>query len=417
MSAISSTRDERERRQPRPGGDTASLSGAVAAVPGARMESALDSPRRARGESAPTPLVSILIPAFNAEKWIGESIRSALSQTWKRTEIIVVDDGSSDRTLATARQFEPQGVQVAVQKNQGAAAARNKAFSLSRGDYIQWLDADDLLAPDKVGRQMELVQQGLGKRMLLSSPWASFMFRASRARFIPSPLWCDLSPVEWLLRKMGQNLYMQTSTWLVSRELTEAAGPWDIRLLGDDDGEYFCRVLLASEGVRFAPGGGVYYRTFRSDSLSYIGVSAKKIAAHWLSMQLHIRYLLSLEDSPRTRAACLRFLRNSLIYFYPDTPEIVSKAEEIAIQLGQELGLPSLAWKYSWIRTLFGWRVAKSVQRVSRKFRWSLARISDQALFHIETLKRSRRVSNWQPTSYELSPSVSRDFRRPPALP
>src|SRR6266850_5014325 len=96
------------------------------------------------------PLVSILIPAFNSEKWIADTLRSAIAQTWQRKEIIVVDDGSCDETLAIARQIEVEKVCVVTQKNQGAAAARNKAFSLSQGDYIQWLDAYDLLAPDKI---------------------------------------------------------------------------------------------------------------------------------------------------------------------------------------------------------------------------------------------------------------------------
>ena len=78
-------------------------------------------------------------------------------------------------------------------------------------------------------------------------------YRTERARFIPTSLWQDLTPVEWLLRKMGEDQHMQTATWLTSRELAEAAGSWDTRLLSDDDGEYFCRVLLASEGSRFVP--------------------------------------------------------------------------------------------------------------------------------------------------------------------
>lgn len=334
-------------------------------------------------------MVSILIPAHNAEKWISDAIRSAIAQTWPRTEIIVVDDGSTDRTFALARQFETQNVRVVRQKHQGAAAARNRAFAISRGDYIQWLDADDLLGPEKLTRQMEIVQQGLSKRTLLSSPWAAFMFRPDAARFIPSPLWCDLSPLEWLLRKMGQNVYMQTATWLVSRELTEAAGLWDVRLLGDDDGEYFCRVLLASDGVRFVPEARVYYRTPRSESLSRIGASSRKVAAQWLSMQLHIQYLRSLEDSARTRAACLQFLRDYLIYFYPEYPEIISHAEKIATELGESLTAPNLSWKYSWIRAIFGWRIAKSVQRGSTKLRWSLVRHFDKLLFEFEHLLHS----------------------------
>src|SRR5438093_3355190 len=105
------------------------------------------------------PLVSILIPAYNAERWIAETMRSALRQTWPNKEILVVDDGSTDQTLRIARQFPSKAISVVSQKNQGAAAARNKAFDLCQGDYVQWLDADDLLSPDKIAKQMEAAEQ------------------------------------------------------------------------------------------------------------------------------------------------------------------------------------------------------------------------------------------------------------------
>ncbi len=328
-------------------------------------------------------LVSILIPAYNAQQWIGDSLRSAIAQTWRQKEIIVVDDGSTDGTLAVARQFASDSVRVFTQKNAGASAARNKAFSLSRGDYIQWLDADDLLAPDKISRQMEALDECPGKRLLLSSAWGRFLYRYYRADFIPTPLWCDLAPAEWLVRKMGQNLHMQTATWLVSRELTEAAGPWDTRLFVDDDGEYFCRVLLASEGVRFVPDAKVYYRAAGVTSLSYVGRSHRKLEAQWRSMELHIGYLRSLEESERVRAACVKYLQNWLHHFYPERLDLVERAEQMARSLGGELGVPTLSWKYSWIEALFGWHLAKRAQVFLPAVRWSLERYIDKALFLI----------------------------------
>jgi PST family polysaccharide transporter len=330
------------------------------------------------------PLVSILIPAFNAQEWIADTLRSALAQTWKRTEIIVVDDGSSDQTYAIALQFKPLGVMVVRQENQGACAARNNALSLSHGDYIQWLDSDDLLAPDKIARQMEVVMQGVDRKTLLSCKWARFMYRKRCAQLIPTALWCDLTPVEWLLRKMDQNIYMQTATWLVSRELTDAAGQWNTKLTEDDDGEYFCRVLLASNGVRFVPDAMVYYRSFGFDSLSYIGRSPSKLESHWLSMRLHIRHLRSLEESQRVHAACLRYLRTSLVYFYPERLDIVSQAEQMAMEFGERLGAPVLSWKYSWIEKVFGWGIAKPAQRYLRKLHWSVEKRRDRLLFHFE---------------------------------
>src|SRR5215472_9763397 len=103
------------------------------------------------------PLVSILIPAYNAEKTIGETLRSALAQSWRNKEIIVVNDGSRDRTLEAAQGFASKELAVFSVENQGAAAARNHAFRLSQGDYVQYLDADDLLAPDKIERQLAAV--------------------------------------------------------------------------------------------------------------------------------------------------------------------------------------------------------------------------------------------------------------------
>jgi O-antigen/teichoic acid export membrane protein/glycosyltransferase involved in cell wall biosynthesis len=338
-------------------------------------------------DSAPRnkPRVSILIPAYNSEEWIADTLRCALAQTWEPKEIIVVDDGSLDRTLAIAREFESSSVRVVTQRNQGAAAARNTAYALSSGDYIQWLDADDLLAPDKVSKQMELVEAGEGVRTLLSSSFALFKYRFYRAQFVPGPLWCDLSSVEWLIRKLGLNTYMQTATWLVSRELTEAAGPWDTSLLGDDDGEYFCRVLLASDGVRFVPDSKVFYRAPWVGTLSYLGRQQWKLKAHWHSMELHIRYLRSLEDSERVQRACVRYLENCLVYFYPEMPEVVEAAQTLAHSFGSELKLPRLSWKYSWIRKLAGWRCAKRAQILVPRLRWAVMKMWEKTMFIVET--------------------------------
>jgi glycosyltransferase involved in cell wall biosynthesis len=327
------------------------------------------------------PLVSILVPAYNAEEWIADSLKSAIAQTWPNKEIIVIDDGSKDGTLAVARQFASPEVTVISQKNQGAAAARNTAFAASKGDYIQWLDADDLLAPDKIATQMAVAQLSNSSRTLVSSAWGRFMYRYSRAEFVPSALWADLTPAEWLLRKMENNLHMQTATWLVSRELTNAAGPWNTRLLGDDDGEYFCRVLLQSDGVRFVPESKVFYRMAGPSSLSYIGRSDKKMDAQLHSMRLHVGYLRSLDDSARAHAAAVKYLQNWVVNFYPERLDLVEQTQQMAAELGGQVVEPRLSWKYSWIRALFGGVWAKRAQVKLRQIKWSLVRRLDKALY------------------------------------
>jgi len=331
------------------------------------------------------PLVSILIPAYNAERWIGDSIQSAIRQTWPRKEIIIVDDGSRDGTVEVARQVASPEVTIVSVKNQGAAAARNHALQISRGDYIQWLDADDLLAPDKIERQLGALRSGDSRRILLSSAWAPFYYRTRNARLVRTSLCEDLSPVEWLLRKMGENLHMQTATWLTSRELVEAAGPWDTRLLSDDDGEYFCRVLLKSEGTRFVQDTGTFYRvTSGGGRLSQVGDDRKKVAL-LLSMQLHVRYLRSLEDSERVRTACLTYLRNWYLNFYPERPDLVAELQDLAKQLQGHLEEPRLRWKYAWIKPLLGWKAAKWAQAALPQIKSSCIRTCDKAIYRLET--------------------------------
>lgn len=308
------------------------------------------------------PLVSILIPAYNADKWIAESIRSALAQTWPNKEIVIVDDGSKDQTLAVARQFASNSVTIVTQPNQGASAARNTAYSLCHGDYIQWLDADDLLAPCKIEKQMDMAMHYGNKRTLFSAPWAHFYYRHNKARFSPTGLWDDLDPVEWLIRKMRDGLHMQTATWLVSRDLTEAAGSWNTRLLYDDDGEYFCRVKLRCNGIKFVREARVFYRQVCCNRVSHVGRSNPKLEAQWASMQLHIRYLLSLEDSERTRAACVKYLQRYLQYFAPERVDLANELRARAISLGGRLNKPKLSWKYVPVQKIFGLSFAKELQ-------------------------------------------------------
>ena len=341
------------------------------------------------------PLVSILIPAFNSEAWIADTIKSAIAQTWPRKEIIVIDDGSTDQTLAVARRFASKEIAVVTQKNQGAAAARNHALSLCQGDYIQWLDADDLLSPDKVAKQMEASEECQNTRTLFSSGWGYFAYRTDWAEFSPTSLWCDLSPAEWLLRKLRENLHMQTATWLTSRELTKAAGAWDVRLLGDDDGEYFCRVILASDGIRFVPGAKIFYRITPSTRLSHIGQSDKKKDAQLLSMQLHVKYIRSLEESERVRTACVTYLGNWMINFYPERPDIVQELERLAVSLGGRLEVPRLRWKYAWIKPLFGWGPAKYAQLVLPQLKANLLRSWEKIMYKFEKSSRGG-ISRWK---------------------
>lgn len=177
---------------------------------------------------------------------------------------------------------------------------------------------------------------------------------------------------------------MQTASWLVSRDLTEAAGPWNTRLLGDDDGEYFSRVVRLSDGITCVPRAKTFYRRVTSARLSHVGLSNSKLDAHFLAMQLQIHNIRSLEDSPRVRCACLAFLQRYMIYFYPERLDVVKQLEQLAADLGGYVNVPKLSWKYAWIQKVFGWTAAKRAQVVYNQAKSSLMRSWDGTLLRLK---------------------------------
>jgi glycosyltransferase involved in cell wall biosynthesis len=307
------------------------------------------------------PLVSILIPAYNADAWIAATIESAIQQTWRHLEVIVVDDGSSDRTIEIAQTFAGDLVQVLTQPNQGAAAARNHALRHAQGDFIQFLDADDLLAPDKIEQQVKLLQT-VAPNCLASGAWSRFYQHPREATFTLDALWQDLSPVDWLIQAWQDNLMMHPAAWLVPRSVIDAVGSWDESLSLNDDGEYFCRVILASEGVKFCGQAKSYYRSGISGSLS----DRKSDAAYqsaYKAIELCTKHLLQAESTPRSRAIGAILFQRFIYETYPAVAEFRHQAEQQVQLLGGCVLAPSGSSTFQKLTKIFGWRMAKQIQQ------------------------------------------------------
>lgn len=107
-------------------------------------------------------LVSIIMPAYNAEKFITDSIQSVLSQTYKKFELIVIDDCSLDRTVQLVQNYAEQDKRIVLvqhKKNQGVAEARNTGLNLAKGDFIAFLDSDDKWVEDKLEKQLAVLKE------------------------------------------------------------------------------------------------------------------------------------------------------------------------------------------------------------------------------------------------------------------
>jgi glycosyltransferase involved in cell wall biosynthesis len=309
------------------------------------------------------PLVSILIPAYNAARWIGETLDSALGQTWPNTEIIVVDDGSRDKTAAVAECYASRAVKIVRQENLGAAAARNRAVAESQGHFIQYLDADDLLSPDKIERQMRRLREE--PACVASGEWARFFQAPRTAIFRAEQVWRDLAPTAWLIESWtGGGPMMQPGIWLVPRSVALKAGPWDDRLSLIDDFEYGTRMLLASDGVRFCSGARLYYRSGNPESLA-----SRRSPAAWrsalLSMQLGTRALLESISTDDARRACADVFQTLAFDAYLEDDEIASAAGRCADELGGSRLRMTGGRLFNAMERTIGWQRAKRVQRVA----------------------------------------------------
>lgn len=284
--------------------------------------------------------VSILIPLFNAERYIAETINSALMQTWKNKEIIIVDDGSTDESYKIAKQFESKIVKVYSQENKGASSARNKAFKLSSGYYIQYLDADDLLSPTKIETQMNLFEL-FGDEVVVFCHWDRFRYEITEAKF-PNLLtnhdWTN--PIDCLVNFWKGNGMTALHCWLSPRKLIEKAGHWNENLSLNDDGEFFSRVLLNANSIKFCDNAFVYYRSDILNSLSQ-SKSENKARSLLLSYKHYENNILQKEDSLKIRKVLLLNYSSFVYQYYPKFPDLISEAYFYANSLGFKKLLPT----------------------------------------------------------------------------
>ena len=100
-------------------------------------------------------LISVIIPAYNHAKYLSEAIQSVLNQTYQNFEILIVDDGSTDNTRQVVQNYTDQRIKYIYQENRGLAASRNAGLRVTQGEYVAFLDADDIFLPHKLEVQLD----------------------------------------------------------------------------------------------------------------------------------------------------------------------------------------------------------------------------------------------------------------------
>jgi glycosyltransferase involved in cell wall biosynthesis len=309
------------------------------------------------------PLVSVVIPCRNGAAWLGDAIESCLGQSWQDLEIIVVDDASTDGSRDVARRYCDRGIIALDSPRRGASAARNSGLEQATGDFIQFLDADDVLDGDKIRVQIERLA-GAPVGAIASGAWARFRVRPNEVVFTAEPVWRDFSaPEEFLIASWLGGGMMANFAWLSPRSVLERAGPWDETLSLVDDGEYFCRVLLAASAVLFSGQARGFYRSAAAPGLSRRRDRAALLSA-FTAIDQSCRRLLERGNSLAAKKACATQYQRFAYDAYPDARDLVARAERCVTELGGSELRPGGGRAFQLLAQGFGWKFGKHCQRV-----------------------------------------------------
>lgn len=301
------------------------------------------------------PLISVIIPCFNAARWLGDTLRCVADQTYRNLEIIAIDDGSSDHTWAILEAFNDPRLRPSRHSNRGAALTRNAGLEKCKGDFIQFLDADDLMSPNKIEVQLKAAQQD--RSLITGARWGRFRTRIDDV--VWAPAWDPpvQRSVDWLVRQCKPGDMLPPLGWLVPREICKAAGPWNPKAGINDDGEYFTRVLLRATRVVQVHEACVYYRS------GIEGYSQRTDLWAWESVlnsyELCAKHLLEAESSLRVKEAIAFRLLGFQYLSYPRFPQLVERVDEILDSLELPKGTPNGGGVSKGIAKIIGWKLTR----------------------------------------------------------
>lgn len=308
-------------------------------------------------------MVSVCMPVFNAEKYVGQTINSLLNQQYQNLEIIIVDDGSKDQTLSILEDVSDARFQYFEQKNKGAASARNTAFQKSKGQYIKFVDADDLLNPLFITEQVSRLANQ--HNCIASAKWGRFYNDDETTfSFSPEKVWKDMNALDWLIDSLidsGGNM-MQPGLFLIPRNIIENVGLWNEELSLIDDFEFMCRVMANTDRVLFCSNAVLKYRSGNHMSLSY-KQGEKYMRSAFRSLELGLGKLLEKSNSERARLAAANAFQRWAFQFYPDHQELFKLAERKVQELGGSTVKLEGGRKLKWLTKIVGWKLAVKLAR------------------------------------------------------
>lgn len=301
------------------------------------------------------PLVSILIPLYNAEQYIEETISNVFKQSYRNIELIVVDDHSTDNSLEIAKKYSCDKVHIYTNPKKGGNSARNYAFHMCKGEYVKFMDADDYCSDDMIEKQMERILKDGNKDTLVFSP-VQMLYPDGRLILPSRGIDKDYTPgIELLIdiwRGKGWNC---PHCHLMHRDLFIKSGGWDENIIKNQDGEFFAR--LADKASKALSVNDVFaiWRQTGSGVSSQMSLKAQESMLQTYDIISHL--ILDYKDNEENRYNCARYIGSFVYRFYPQIEPIMQKVYEILDYLQQPLILPERKI-FKFLRALLGWKIA-----------------------------------------------------------
>ena len=208
-------------------------------------------------------LVSIIIPCYNAECWLSEAIDSCLAQSYFPIEIIVIDDGSTDNSLNIIKSYGDK-IYWQTGKNQGGNHARNRGFAMSKGKYIQFLDADDYILSEKIAKQVSFLERT--KLDVVYGDWRH-QKHTSNDQFVLEDIKITGQQPD-ILESLLANWWVSPACILFTRKAVKNSALWDETLKAGQDLDFFVSVVINGARVGYQPGCDSIYRRYGNVTVS-----------------------------------------------------------------------------------------------------------------------------------------------------
>lgn len=260
------------------------------------------------------PLISVIIPTFNRYSYLEETLTSVSSQVYRNWECIIVDDGSTDKSIPFIKQFIAKDERFTLLKRpenrkKGASTCRNIGLEYAQGDYIQFLDSDDLIHGSKFEEQIKRLRKA-SKMAVSTCRWGSFSGSSQLQTKSKWHSYGNFNESLELLDTFGKyDEYFPPIVYLVPRTVIKRAGYWAENLSHNDDGEYFSRVILNASEITFCDKTEAYYRAGENERLSILD-DEQKIRSAIESWKMIKR---NLKDHKRV---CNRYTSNGIRNVY-----------------------------------------------------------------------------------------------------